>query len=400
MSDSRPIHELVFCFRPRGAGRFAKAAFLAVWLCGWFAGEALALFVLGHGIVSLLTDRPFADSDQPAQMVPALAVGAFLLVWLSFWTVGGVLAIREFLRAVWAEDRLVLDRETLVRSHGLGPFTFMRRLARHDIRRVYLQPANTVLMAQLEANVIALTNLGTPGERTDAARLLCTALGLPGEDPAAYPAVLPERWQETTGPRGERLLIPNLQFRRKQAVIVAIVTGIVWTGLLLLAREIPRKPGVWPVTLMLTALAVWLVRQTHWMFLGRKEWRLEQGRLIHQRRWSGDVTELAEARALEISESSDSDGDTWYQLNAIELTATGFARAPKRPGQLRLAHAIHDQTEPRCLGLWLSQQAGIPLHDRVPTAAAKQAERTRLKAHLASTGRFGRFLAGRVGSPR
>ena len=144
---------------------------------------------------------------------------------------------------------------------------------------------------------------------------------------------------------------------------------------------------------MVSVLAVWLARQTVWMHRGRKEWRIEHGKLIHQRRFGAEVTELAEARALELTESSDSDGDRWYELRAIEVSQPAFARAGKIPPQLKIDRAIHDPTAPRCLGLWLSQRAGIPFHDRVPTEVDKQAEIARLKDQLANSGKFGRFAA-------
>jgi hypothetical protein len=248
----------------------------------------------------------------------------------AIWTVGGVMAIQELLRLVWAEDRLVLDRDALWRVRRRGPFTSTRALARNEIRRVFVQPANTALMVQLSSNLMELTDLGTPAERAEAGRRLCAAMELPDEGTSAEPAALPEDWQEAAGARGERLLVPNLQTRRQQAVAVAIVTGVVWTGLVLLARESLSEPNLWVVTLMLTVLGAWLARQTLWMFRGRKEWRIERGRLVHQRRFADEVTELCQARALELTESRDSDNDAWYHLHAIELSPSLPSRVPAR----------------------------------------------------------------------
>jgi hypothetical protein len=382
-----------FIFRPRDRGRFSGAAFLCLWLCVWALGEAFALFVLGHGIWALLTGRPAAGADEPLRMAPALGAGAFLLVWLTIWTVGGVMAIQELFRLVWAQDRLVLNRDVLLCVRRRGPFTSTRHLARNEIRRVFVRPANTVLMVQLGAHLMELTDLGTPAERTEAGQRLCAAMELPDEGTSAQPPALPEDWQEAIGTRGERLLVPNLQTRRQQAVALAIVTGVVWTGLALLARESLRDPMLWVVTLMLTVLGAWLARQTLWTLRGRKEWRIERGRLVHQRRLADAVTELCQARALELTESRDSDNDAWYHLHAIDLSPSPLMRAGKTPGKIRITHSIHDPTMSRCLGRWLSQQTGIPLHDRVPTQADQQAELARLKDQLARSGKFGRFAA-------
>jgi len=50
-------------------------------------------------------------------------------------------------------------------------------------------------------------------------------------------------------------------------------------------------------------------------------------------------------------------------------------------------------TEPHCLGKWLSQHAVIPCHDRLPAETEKQAKIARIKDQLAHSGRFDRFLA-------
>jgi hypothetical protein len=355
----------------------------------------MALLFLGDGIWALLTGRPAAGADLPLQMAPALGAGAFLLVWLAIWTVGGVMAIQELFRLVWAEDRLALDRDAMRRVRRRGPFASTRTLARKDIRRVFVQPANTTLMVQIKSNLMELTDLGTPAERTEAARQLCTAMELSEEGASAAPAALPEEWQEAAGSRGERLLVPNLKTRRQQAVVVAIITGVVWTGLVLLARESLREPNLWVMTLMLTVLGAWLARQTLWLYRDRKEWRIELGRLVHQRRCAGAVTELCEAGALELTESRDSDNDAWYHLHAINLVPAPFPHAGKTPDKIRITHSIHDPTESRCLGRWLSEQTGIPFHDRIPTEAENQAEIARLLEQIAGAGKFGR-LVGRL----
>ncbi|HAE37112.1 MAG TPA: hypothetical protein DCG57_00555 [Candidatus Riflebacteria bacterium] len=381
-----------FIFRPRGYGRFSGAAFLALWLCMWAAGEAFALFLLGHGLWSVLTGSPTFGSGETIRIAPALGVGTFLLVWLTMWTSGGVMAFQELLRLLWAEDRLVLGRDTLSCLRQRGPFKSTRHLNRNEIRRVFVQSANTALIVQQGANLIELTDLGTPAERSEAAQRLRAAMALPDEGMSAELAALPDDWQTANGRSGERLLVPNLKTRRKQAVVVASFTSLVWGALLLLMREATRAPNLWVVTLMLTPLAIWLARQALWMFRGRNEWRIESGRLVYQRRLNDVVTEICQAKALELAESRDSDNDPWYYLNAIELSPTPLARADKTPEKIKITHSIHDPTEPRCLGHWLSQQAAIPFHDRVPGEKDKQAEISGLVEQLASSGRFGRFV--------
>jgi hypothetical protein len=391
--------DVVMRFRPRGAGRFVGAGFLSLWLCGWAVGEAFALLLIGNGIDALVTGRPAVGSAEPLRLGPALAAGAFLLVWLTLWTIGGVMAIRELLRTLWAEDCLRLDQDKLTRVHRLGPFVSTKHWPRAEIRRVFVQSTSAglgTLMAQAGSVVTELTDLGTPAERNEAVRDLRSALGLPEDDSPTDLAALPDDWQEMVDPRGQRLLVPNLRTRRTQAHIVSVIAGIVWTGVVLLAWESQREPNLWVVTIMVSALAVWLGRQAIWLHRGRHEWRIERGRLVHQRRSGVAVTELAEARALELLESTDSDGDRWYELRAIQLSAPAYAfrvRSHKIRPHEQIHRAIHDPTAPRGLGLWLAQTASIPFHDRVPDNAARRAEFARVRDQLARSGRFGRFVA-------
>lgn len=394
MSKGNEMIANALFFRPRGFGRFAGAAFLSVWLCMWAAGEAFALLLIVHGLWSLLTGNSAFGTGETIRVAPALGVGAFLLIWLSIWTVGGVMAFQELCRLLWAEDRLVLDRNTLTRLRKRGPFKSTLHLNRNEIRRVFVRPVNTALMVQQGATLVELTDLGTPAERSEARLKLCSALALP--DTETEPAALPDDWQTATGRHGERLLVPNLKIRRQQAVVVATIACLAWGALLLLAREALSNPNLWVITLMLAVFAVWIARQALWIVRGRKEWRIESGRLIHQRRVNDVVTELCQARALELTESRDSDNDAWYQLNAVELSSTPLTRADKIPDKIKITHSIHDSTEPRCLGQWLSQQASIPFHDRVPTVADKQADLARLKEQLASSGKLGRFIVRHI----
>lgn len=344
-------------------------------------GEVTALVLLLKGLHSLLTGRP-----SPAMLGVA---GIFLIVWLAFWTFGGVMAIREVLRLLWAEDRLALEYDGLTRTHRLGPFTFTRRLARQEIHRVFTE--QTKLMATAGNELMELTDLGTADERGAAAQQLRVALGLPDE--VADLAALPDAWQEVTGPRGERLLVPNLQTRRKQALVVSVITSFFWTVAALLAWRSLGQPELWVLTIMVSMLAIWLARQTVWLRRGRKEWRLERGKLVWQRRFGDAVTELAEARALELTESTDSDGDRRYELRAIEMSAPAYTRVGKVRQHVPLQSALHDPVEARCLGRWLAQQTTVPFHDRVPTETDRQAERDRLREQLANSGKLGRLLA-------
>jgi hypothetical protein len=374
-------------------------AFLSVWLCGWAAGEGFALAALGRGLYALITGGPSFGAETPPEPGMALAVGGFLLVWLSIWTVGGGVAIREALRAVWAEDRLRLDAVGLTCRRRLGPFVSARRLRRGEIRRLYQRRHNgraRALLAQVGAESVELTCLGTEAERLAAHDQLCAALGLTSDE-ATGTATLPEKWREVAGPWGERLLVPNPRTRRRQAVIMAVIALFAATTTALLIRAALDQPNLWAVTAMLGTVAAWLVRQTLWLWRGRQEWRIDQGKLVLQRRFGTKATELVIARSLELVESTDSDGDRWYELNATGLAPSANppgGRFGKPGGSVQIDRAMHDPTGPRSLGLWLSQRAGIPLHDRIPASPERQIDIAALSAELAEHGALGRAAAG------
>lgn len=73
------------------------AAFLALWLCGWAAGEVSAIRQLAR---------------EAARASPGGALGgAFLLIWLAGWTAGGAFCLGIF---SW----LVAGYESLEIAHG------------------------------------------------------------------------------------------------------------------------------------------------------------------------------------------------------------------------------------------------------------------------------------------
>ena len=384
-----------FVLRPHGFGRFGEAAFLFVWLCFWVVGEVSALFALGFGIWSLLTGRPIGGQGEPLGVAPALGAGAFLLVWLTIWTFGGVMALRQFLRAVWASDTLTLETEALICRHRLGPLDFTRRYPINDLHRIFVESTSALLKAQVGTNVVELSTLGSPVDRKDVAEQLQALLKLPGIRPEEYPGALPDSWQQVSGPLGEVLLVPNLKTRHGQAIAVAVVTLVVWAGLFLLAAGSTNDPNLWVATLMLAMLGAWLLKKTHWMFRGRPEWLIGDGRLVSQRRMGDEVTEILEARALELTENSDGESTT-YELRAIELSPTGFNAAGRVPKHVVIDRKVNDLASLRCLGQWISEKAGVICHDRIPDEAARQAEMARLKESLGKAGPLGRAVVGLI----
>lgn len=386
-------------FRPSGAGRWFEAAFLSVWLLGWAAAEITVLALLGGGAWAWLQGRPLPG--QPQALVALLPVAAFLLLWVSFWTLGGVLALRQWLRCFWAEDRLTLTATELEWRQRLGPWRRRRTLPRRAIQAVRLAQRRSdrsgPLIAQLEDRQLELTQLGTPEQRRQAAERLSEALAITAiSPPAEERAALPRQWECEKLSFDSAVLVPNRRRRQRQALAMALIALPLDAGWLVMLNQVGSRLELLPLLLMLTLIAAAASWSALWLALGRREWRLDRGELVAQRRFAGRVTRLFAARALELRESSDEDGDLWYSLQATELRSIGA----RTGGPQVLCRSLHDPEEPRALGRWLMQRTGIAFRDQVPDEterlAIRQQELERLRTQLRSSGRLGRWVAERI----
>jgi hypothetical protein len=99
----RDFNRLTICWKnPRGGGigRYGQAAFLTLWMCGWFFGEAAALrqVLVGQG-------------------------GGFLIFWLAAWTFGGAFCAATIFRLIRPArpERISLDSLQLEHDPGSAP---------------------------------------------------------------------------------------------------------------------------------------------------------------------------------------------------------------------------------------------------------------------------------------
>jgi len=349
-----------FNFCPRGTWRKkAIAAVLTGLVC--VGSGVLPWFLWGPEMMGYL-----AKADYALEKAPWIAIAALLLLY-SIWVISaGIMAI---IWMTWAEDQLALDQEALWLLQKRGPLVSSLTIPRKNIRSLFIKPANSMIMIALKSNLIPLTCFGTHAEQNQAVVQLCKALALPDNSASVLHECLPSSWHETDGPNGERLVIQNPKTRRREALILAILTTMVWLGLILLCRERQSELNLMAVELGLLLLGSWMVRVTIWMFWGRDEWRIEHGKLIHQRRFASTVTELAEARALKLSKISfqfpGEDEHISYHLKAVNLVELSFRSFRISPQKSTLIESSLDLGELRHLAQWLSQQAAIPLHDNV-----------------------------------
>ncbi|HKQ57382.1 MAG TPA: hypothetical protein VJY35_05905 [Candidatus Eisenbacteria bacterium] len=389
---------------PRGAGRWFGAAFLLFWLCGWAMGEAFALTMLVKGAIALLTGTPITSGGSPVTLAAVLAFGAFLLFWLAIWTVGGIAAFHQVLLLLWSSDRLAVRGGALEVVHARGPFRRRREVQRHLIRRLALVPKHDRLVVETDRGMAELSTLGTRDDREQAMVSLRGALGL-SDAPAHDDVKLPEGWEEIITPEGERALVASLATRRKQAWVAGVVV-MVLAALTMSAAQAAMSD--WPMLIpvvMLFAATIAAGWGAAWLARGRHEWRIGSGRIVQRRRYGATVRDVFEARRLELTTSSDSDGDDWVHLEALgEAPASAAGAAPDRSpvaalqalaaqkNRRRIAQAMNDASVPRQLALWLSRAADLPLEDRT-TSQAQAMELTELRAQLEASGKAGKWAA-------
>jgi hypothetical protein len=382
-----------FHLRPRGIGRWFGAVFLVVWLSFWAVGEAIVVWILVHGAISLATGRPPGAGREPIQIGPAVAVGAFLLVWLTFWTIGGIAALRELLRSTVGRDRLIAGPATLTIVRACGPFRRTRELPRDDIRRIFLKSRRGALTAETAAGSVELSTLGTVEERTEvAASLLCELRIADPERSGVEGGILPDGWQEIVDPEGGIALVPDLATRRKQAKVATAVAVAASVVALVLLSQCSRDLNLIPLTAMAVAAAAGLWWGALRLLCGRPEWQVGHGLLKLRRRFGAKVSDRFVATTLELAVSKDGDGDSWYSLVALSPGADPSVGKVEGKTRRTVTKAIHDPTVPRRVGMWLSRRASVPLADR-STDEAGAVDIERLKDQLKQSGRFGRTAA-------
>lgn len=386
MIGQRTMEGLEVELRPHGWGRYVSALFLAVWLCGWLAGEAFVLWILYTGIVALWTGRPPSSGGDVLETGPALGIGAFLIFWLALWTFGGLAAVHELLRLLWARDRLVASGGRLTVVRLVGPIRSTREFTRESMHRIGVAQYRDALTLWTATGNIELSTLGTKAQREGAAEALRAELALrPVSDERELP-ILPPGWDEVRTPEGERALVRSLSRRRVQAQIASTVA----LALAILAFWILQKASGQREALIVVAVLVALAALVGWgafrLHRGRSEWILASRRLRLQNRFGSTVHQVFDASSLEITETTDSDGDRRYGLDALAPTDLSIAK------RRTLLTSLHDPTEPRQLGAWLARATGLPLVDHA-AVQRPPVDLAALRTQLEQSGRFGRALA-------
>ncbi len=94
------------------------------------------------------------------------------------------------------------------------------------------------------------------------------------------------------------------------------------------------------------------------------------------------VRDVFRAKAIELTVSSDNDGDRWYKLEAVRSTETD---------RRKIHQVMRDPSEVQQLGRWIEQRTRLDFTDR--TLEDKTRTFEDLKRQLENQGRLGRWVA-------
>src|SRR5882672_8533619 len=287
--------------RPQGFFRFIPATFLGLWLCGWTAGEGVALWFLGNGVCALMSGGALGSGPIRIQQGAAFGVGAFLLLWLAIWTVAGIAAMQEFFRLIAGEDRISSESAGLVVVQMRGPFRRKLEFRRDSLRRLLLT-FRGALAVETPKGTVELSSLGTREEREAAVSALRSELGLSDPDRGSDPIELPPGWEEIITPEGERAVVPDHAKRRVQARIAGAAALVLAAAAAAAVRESLSQARFIAFAIQLTLGAIVLACAAVWLARGRMEWRIGNGLVTLRRRFGAGVRDVFEARGFERSE--------------------------------------------------------------------------------------------------
>jgi hypothetical protein len=222
--------------------------------------------------------------------------------------------------------------------------------------------------------------MGSPADLAEIEQRFCAELGLP-DDPSTA-ACLPGAWREISLPEGGTALVKDPAARRRQAFAALGLALVLAAGALAVWVTVFRDSKE-PVAAILLALVTALVAWgALWLAVGRREWRIEPGRIILCRRFGGSVSRRLEGRALSFRSSKDSDGDTWYELLAVAASEGSGVEEPGGRARRRvILRTMHDPTELRQLGRWLAARNGMVLFDEKEEAVRVAPAREPALAH-------------------
>jgi hypothetical protein len=290
---------------------------------------------------------------------------------------------------LFGRERIIVRPDGLRIVRTTGPFARAKEIKRTDLRRLYRLASGLALMAETPAGPVEITRMAGPGELAELEALLRSELALP-EKPADLPATLSDGWCEEVLGDGARVLVKDPVARRRQARVTTAVAAVAATGALWLVLAAADDSELTVVAILATAVAAAIGWGAAWLTWGRHEWLIERGHVELRSRFRGRPKTRFVGVGLELTESTDSDGDRRYEIVALAAGTAGASLQDRQKHRRAIASVLHDPTVPRALGRWLEARTGIVVRD-LTQPEAKAAEIEALKARLAASGRLGRW---------
>jgi hypothetical protein len=287
-----------------------------------------------------------------------------------------------------------LGPDAIMVERGFGLLRERQTMPRVSVRRFHRRSRGHAVGADTDHGSVELSDLGAPDEIDRLVAALNAEWRLDPDAPRS--GFLPEGWNEALAPEGDAILIKDPSRRKKQAMVLWVVCLSLAAvgGYVLFAATAPESLRM--VGLIIAAgagFAGWGAYRLSWC---RDEWVLGAGRLRLQRRVRGRAQPRFEASALRLEEHSDSDGDLWYKLVALDAGASPLLPIREaRRHECGVMSVAGDPTDVDNLGRWLAQRCGLPLEDAT-TAEGRAREAERLRQQLAASGRVGRWMARRL----
>lgn len=361
----------------RGLARLLPAAFLAFWLCGWFAGEVFALGGVLNALAALF------DFDLPS-WVPAVRVGAnaalpvlaFLVVWLSLWTFGGIAAMSALALLLWGREEVSWGADGMSFVQSAAPFRFAKTVTWPDVWRI--EKTHTGVVVTTRRGRHTLGTASSEAERDAIAEQLRAALKFArpdaggrrwalGPEASAGPAGLPKGWSEEMDETGQMAAAESPRTRRFAGGMLFVFAAVI---VLPLGQVIGRAQdhgwtgGAVTGVVLLSLLMLLLVWGSVMVALQRQSLHPRSGAILHRVRRPGGVHEKSWSPArLALDCRTDSDGDEWWSLNV-----SGGSETPAT-----LVSTMRDPAPALALGRWLSVRASVPFEDDGPDSSRRSA---------------------------